>query len=107
MAGVTVSGVTPISLRTYELGETSATFTIVLTSEPIAPVTFAISTSVPTEATAYTPSIAFNAGDWSVPKTVSCCRPLLMLAGSLTNCAVGDNCWSGREDCGRGYGLQC
>jgi len=63
--------VTPISgLTTTEAGGT-ATFTIVLTSQPTADVTIPLSTSDATEGTVSLTSVTFTAANWNVPQTVT------------------------------------
>lgn len=67
-AGVTVS---PVSgLTTSESGGT-ATFTIVLNSQPTADVTIGLSSDVPLEGTSLIPSVVFTSANWSVPQTVT------------------------------------
>lgn len=66
--GITVS---PISgLQTTEAGG-SATFTVVLDSQPTSAVTIAIDSSDTTEATTSVEQLVFNPGDWSTPQTVT------------------------------------
>ncbi|RPH29880.1 MAG: tandem-95 repeat protein, partial [Bacteroidales bacterium] len=63
--------VTPTNgLVTTEAGGT-ATFTICLNSQPTASVTIGISSSNTSEGAVSPSSIAFNAGDWNSPKTVT------------------------------------
>src|SRR5262249_37220683 len=57
-------------LVTDEAGHT-ATFDVVLTSQPSADVTFAVSSSDATEGTASVSSLTFTAADWNVPQTVT------------------------------------
>jgi hypothetical protein len=67
-AGITV---TPTSeVVTTESGGT-ATFTVVLDSEPTADVTIGLSSSVPTEGTVSPPSLTFTSSDWNTPKMVT------------------------------------
>ncbi|MHC1703540.1 MAG: Ig-like domain-containing protein [Tenuifilaceae bacterium] len=67
-AGITVS---PTSgLTTTEAGGT-ATFNVVLTSQPIADVTIGISSNDITEGTVSVASIVFTSSDWSSPKTIT------------------------------------
>ena len=67
-AGVTV---TPTSgLTTTEAGGT-ATFTIVLTSEPTANVSIGLSSSDTTEGTVSPTSVTFTPSNWNVPQTVT------------------------------------
>ena len=67
-AGITVS---PTSgLTTTEAGGT-ATFTVVLTSQPTADVTIALSSSDPTEGTVGPASLTFTAANWNVAQTVT------------------------------------
>ena len=67
-AGITVN---PTSgLRTTEAGGT-ATFAVVLNSEPTANVTIGLSSSDPTEGTVSTTSLTFQPGNWDTPKTVT------------------------------------
>jgi hypothetical protein len=68
VASITVG--TPSSTTTTESGGT-ATFTVVLTSEPTAPVSIPISSSDTTEGTVSASSLIFTALDWSVPQTVT------------------------------------
>lgn len=66
--GVTVS---PTSgLITTEGGGT-ATFTVVLTAQPTADVTFGVSSSDPGEGTASTASLVFTTVNWDAPQTVT------------------------------------
>jgi hypothetical protein len=67
VAGITVS---PISGPTTEAGGT-ATFTVVLTSQPTASVTIGLSSSDTSEGTISTNSLTFTAADWSSPQTVT------------------------------------
>ena len=67
-AGITVS---PISgLTTTEAGGT-ATFTVVLTSQPTADVTIALSSSDLTEGTVGPASVTFTSANWNVAQTVT------------------------------------
>jgi large repetitive protein len=67
-AGITVS---PTSgLITTESGGT-ATFTIVLNSQPTADVTIGLSSSDASEGTVSPASVTFTAGNWSAPRTVT------------------------------------
>ena len=67
-AGITV---TPISgLTTTEAGGT-ATFTIVLTSEPTADVTIGLSSSDATEGTVSPANVTFTSGNWNTAQTVT------------------------------------
>lgn len=65
-AGVTVSA---ISGNTTEAGGT-ATFTVVLTSEPTADVAIGISSSDTNEGTVSTANLVFTATDWNTPQAV-------------------------------------
>ena len=67
VAGVTVSA---ISGNTTEAGE-SATFTIVLTSEPTHDVSVGLSSSDTTEGTVLPVSVTFSSGEWDTPKQVT------------------------------------
>ena len=68
VAGVTVN---PTSgLTTTEAGGT-ATFTVVLNSQPTANVTIGLSSSDVTEGTVGPASVTFTAGNWNVPQTVT------------------------------------
>ena len=67
-AGITVS---PTSgLMTTEAGGT-ATFTIVLNTQPTANVTIGLSSSDTTEGTVAPASVTFTAGNWNTPQTVT------------------------------------
>lgn len=67
-AGVTVS---PLSgLATTEIGG-SATFTVVLNSEPITPVTIGLSSDNLAEGTVSPASLVFTSVDWNVPQLVT------------------------------------
>ena len=66
-AGITVSA---ISGPTTEAGGT-ATFTIVLDSEPTADVALGLSSSDTTEGTAAPVSLTFTSGNWDTPQTVT------------------------------------
>ena len=66
--GITVS---PIAgLTTTEAGGT-ATFTVVLASQPIANVSVGLSSSNTAEGTVSVPSLNFNPNNWNVPQTVT------------------------------------
>src|SRR5258705_105803 len=60
----------PICLTTTEGGGT-ATFTVVLTSQPTANVTIGLSSSDLTEGTVAPPSVTFTSGNWSTAQTVT------------------------------------
>jgi hypothetical protein len=63
-------GVTPVSgLVTTERGGT-ASFTVQLLSKPTGLVTIPVASNMPSEGTASTTSLTFDATDWDVPKTV-------------------------------------
>jgi Domain of unknown function (DUF4347)/Periplasmic copper-binding protein (NosD) len=63
--------VTPISgLTTTEAGGT-ASFTVVLTSQPTAPVTISVSSSNPAEGIVAVSSLTFDASNWNTPQTVT------------------------------------
>ncbi|MGE0159717.1 MAG: Ig-like domain-containing protein [Gemmatimonadales bacterium] len=64
--GISVS---PVSGPTTEAGGL-ATFTVVLTSQPIADVTIGISSDDTTEGTVNVPSLTFTSTNWQVPQTV-------------------------------------
>ncbi|MFA6475056.1 MAG: DUF2341 domain-containing protein [Patescibacteria group bacterium] len=66
-AGITVG---TISGNTSESG-TTATFTVVLTSEPTADMTMPLSSSDTTEGTVSAATLTFTALNWSVPQTVT------------------------------------
>src|SRR5207248_3775260 len=66
--GITVSPV--VGLVTTEAGGT-ATFTVVLTSQPTAGVTIPIASSNPAEGTAAPASLTFTAANWNVAQTVT------------------------------------
>jgi len=66
-AGITV---TPLSLTTTEAGGT-ATFTVVLDSEPTAPVTVNLSSDNPAEGTINLSTLNFTAANWNTPQTVT------------------------------------
>ncbi|MGL5063168.1 MAG: DUF4347 domain-containing protein, partial [Microcoleus sp.] len=66
--GITVN---PIAgLNTTEAGGT-ATFTVALNSQPIAPVTIGLTSSNPAEGTVSTNSLIFDSINWSSPQTVT------------------------------------
>ena len=65
--GITVSA---ISGTTTEAAGT-ATFTVVLTSEPTSDVTIGVSSSDTGEGTVSTASLVFTAGNWNTPQTVT------------------------------------
>src|SRR5206468_1982949 len=67
VAGITVSA---IGGDTTEPGGT-ATFTIVLTSQPIAPVTIGLTSSDTTEGTLALTSVTFDSSNWSQPRTIT------------------------------------
>jgi hypothetical protein len=66
-AGITVS---PISGNTTEAGGT-ATFTVVLASQPIANVSIAVTSNTTTEGTVSPSSVVFTTLNWSTPQTVT------------------------------------
>ncbi len=66
--GVTVTPTT--GLTTTEAGGT-ATFTMVLTSQPTADVTIPLSSSDPTEGTVTPLSVTFTPANWNVPQTIT------------------------------------
>ena len=66
-AGITV---TPIPGSTTEAGGT-ATFTVVLTSQPTADVTVGLSSSDTTEGTVSPASLTFTSLNWNTPQTVT------------------------------------
>jgi hypothetical protein len=66
-AGITVS---PARGNTNEGGDTTS-FTIVLNSQPTAPVSIPISSSVPTEGTVAVGTVSFTTEDWAAPKTIT------------------------------------
>ena len=67
VAGVTVS---PISLNTSE-DATTATFTVVLTSQPTAPVTIDLTNGDTTEGSLDKASLIFDGANWNVAQTVT------------------------------------
>ena len=67
-AGIVVSA--PSTSITSEAG-TTATFTIVLTSQPTADVTIQLSSSDTTEGTVSPSSVVFTAANWNAPQTVT------------------------------------
>ncbi len=67
-AGVQVSAAP--NLQTTEKGG-QATFTVVLSSQPIAPVSIGLSSSRPTEGTVAPSTLLFSMDDWSTPQTVT------------------------------------
>ena len=58
------------ALQTSETGLT-ASFTVVLTSQPTSDVTIPVSSSDTTEGTVSTSSLTFTSADWNVPQTVT------------------------------------
>ncbi|MDX2090217.1 MAG: glycine-rich protein [Kofleriaceae bacterium] len=62
--------VTPLSSGTTEQGGV-ATFTVALTSEPTAPVTIPIASSLTTEGTLNKAELVFDASDWNTQQTVT------------------------------------
>ncbi|NNJ10415.1 hypothetical protein EKD04_008760 [Chloroflexales bacterium ZM16-3] len=67
-AGVTVTPVTTPTLAIAEGGATS-TYDVVLTSEPLAPVTISITPDA--QVSVNTPSLTFNAANWNTAQTVT------------------------------------
>ncbi|HXJ63538.1 MAG TPA: calcium-binding protein, partial [Actinomycetota bacterium] len=67
-AGITVSPV--LGLGTTEAGGT-ASFDVVLDSQPTADVVIPIASSNPAEGVASVPSLTFTSADWNVPQTVT------------------------------------
>ncbi len=57
-------------LQTSESGM-SSTFTVVLTAEPVNPVTVDLQSSLPSEGTIDKSSVTFNSTNWNVPQTVT------------------------------------
>lgn len=68
LAGITVLPLGPLS--TNEAGAT-ATFTVVLNSQPTGPVALALASSDLTEATVSPATLTFTADDWNVAQTVT------------------------------------
>src|SRR5437764_672366 len=68
VAGITVAPVA--GLVTTEAGGT-ATFTIVLTSQPTADVTIGLSSSDPTEGRVSPAGFTFTTANWNVPQTAT------------------------------------
>jgi large repetitive protein len=68
MAGIQVSAAP--GLTTTEAGGT-ATFTVVLSSQPKAPVSIAIASDTPTEGVPNKTKVDFTTSNWSVPQTVT------------------------------------
>ncbi len=68
VAGITVGP--PTGVSTSETG-TSATFTVVLTSQPLADVTIPLTSSDTTEGAVSPASLTFTAATWSTPQTVT------------------------------------
>lgn len=68
VASVVVSGTS--GPATSEAGGT-VTFTIVLTSAPVASVTINLSSSNPAEGTVSPAAVSFNAANWSTPQTIT------------------------------------
>ncbi len=66
-SGFTVSA---ISGNTTEAGGT-ATFTVVLTAQPTADVSFSVTSSSLDDGTVSTASLTFTSGNWSIPQTVT------------------------------------
>jgi outer membrane protein OmpA-like peptidoglycan-associated protein len=66
-AGITV---TPVSRLTTSEAGGSASFTLVLTSQPTANVTVGLSSSDPSEGTVAPASVTFGASNWNVAQTV-------------------------------------
>ena len=67
-AGITV---TPTSGLTTTEALGTATFTVVLTSQPTADVTIGLSPSDPTEGTVSSPSLTFTPANWNIAQTVT------------------------------------
>ena len=67
VAGFTV---TPTSIQTSMAGA-AASFSVVLTSQPVAPVTINLSSTNSAEGTLSQSSLTFNAGNWNVVQTVT------------------------------------
>jgi hypothetical protein len=67
VAGFTV---TPTSIQTSMAGA-SASFDVVLTSQPVAPVTINLSSSNPSEGSLSQSSLTFDASNWNVVQTVT------------------------------------
>ena len=68
IAGITV---TPTAGLTTTEGGGTATFTVVLTSQPTANVTIGLSSSNTAEGTVSAPSLTFTSANWNVPQTVT------------------------------------
>lgn len=62
--------ITPPAIVTTEAGGTG-TFSVVLTSQPLADVTIGLTSSDLTEGTVAPPSLTFTAGNWNVPQPVT------------------------------------
>jgi large repetitive protein len=74
-AGITVTATSPVNpatgaLTTTEAGGT-ATFTVVLNSQPTADVTLPLNSSKTTEGTISPSSVKFTATDWNAPRTIT------------------------------------
>jgi hypothetical protein len=69
-ADVAGFNVTPTSLTTSETG-TSASFTVALTSEPMAPVTITLNNGNPSEGSLSQSSLTFNTTNWNTPQTIT------------------------------------
>jgi hypothetical protein len=103
-AGITVTPTTGLS--TAENGLT-ASFTVVLNSQPIAEVTIAISSSIPGEGTVSVPSVAFTSANWAAPQTVTLRgvddpvqdgdRPYVVTVGPATSTDVNYNAKFGAD----------
>ena len=95
-AGVTVS---TISGDTDESG-TTATFTVVLTSQPSDDVTIPISSGDPSEGTVDQASLTFDATNWSAPQTVTVTGvDDALVDGNITyTVSVGDPASTGDSD---------
>src|SRR5260370_39833679 len=82
VAGFTV---TPTSLTTSETG-TSASFSVALTSKPIAPVTINLSNTNPGQGSLSHASLPFTTANWNVAQTVTGTRlPARIVAGDHTH----------------------
>ncbi len=77
VAGFTV---TPTSIQTSMSGA-SASFSVVMTSQPTAPVTINLSSSNPSEGTLSTSTLTFDAGNWNVAQIVTVTGQIDLLAG--------------------------
>jgi hypothetical protein len=91
VAGITVA---PTSIQTSMSGA-SASFSLALTSAPVAPVTITLTNGDPTDGTLSTNTLTFNASDWNVAQSVTVTGQNDALAGANVTFQITGTATSG------------